>query len=206
MSDFLVLNNVSKALRNLLAAGFAADPQTQGDVGSVADITLVSPHEALSPSAGQNKGKLSLFLYQVQEDPFLKNQAMLPGAAPGQIKYPPLSLTLRYMITPLLSDPDKNQIILGRAMQILYDNATLSGDFLPAQPGSSPELRVLFDPLSFEETARLWTAMSEPFRLSVCYLVRAAAIDSGRAALKAPRVERQHIDMRQIVGAGERST
>jgi hypothetical protein len=200
MSSFLVLSEVSKALRELLAAGLAADPQTQHDVGSAADITLASPHEALKSSAAE-KGALSLFLYQVQEDPYLKNQPLLRSGTPGQLKRPPLSLDLRYMLTPLLNESDKNQIILGRAMQILYDSPTISGDFTPLQPGSSPELRVMLDGQPFEEIVRLWTAMSEPYRLSACYVVRVVALDSSWAAVKGPAVERQHIDVRQIVGA-----
>ena len=201
MSSFLVINDVSKAIRAILVAGFAADPQTRSDGGTEDDITFASPRDAKPTSASQAlKGNISLFLYQVEENEFLKAQSMLPTGTPGQLRHPPLSLNLRYLLTPIMNDPDKNQILLGRAMQVLRENTSMTGPFAPVAPGVSPDVRVLFDPLSFEELTRLWSAMSEPYRLSVCYEARVVALPSSRAEVRAPMVERRHVDVRQIVG------
>ena len=198
MSGFLVLNDVSSALRDRALDALTGDPQTAGDITSAADITFASPHDALEGPSG-TKAKLSVFLYQVQENASLRSQPRLPTGTPGEYRRPPLSLDLRYLVTPLLG-PAKDQIVLGRVMQALHE-ATL-GPFLPAQAGSSPELRVLLDPLPFEELSRLWTAFSQPYRLSVGYLVRVVALDSDEPPVIGPPVERRHLIVRDMARAG----
>ena len=193
MSGFLVLNDVSGALRDHMLAALVGDPQTAGDVASAAEITFASPHDASSGQVNP-KPKLSVFLYQLQENADLRSQPRLPTSIPGEYRRPPLSLDLRYLVTPLIGAA-KDLIVLGRVMQALHD-LTLSGPFTPRQAGSSPELRILLDPLPFEELSRLWTAFTEPYRLSVGYLVRVVALDSDQPPVVGPPVERRHVVVR----------
>ncbi len=72
-------------------------------------------------------------------------------------------------------------MLLGKTMQILYDNATI---FLEdAASNIFEELRVIFCRLTLEELTRIWESLREPYRLSVCYLIRVTRIDSRRKAV-----------------------
>jgi Pvc16 N-terminal domain len=49
---------------------------------------------------------------------------------------------------------------------------------------------VIFCRLSLEELTRIWESLREPYRLSVCYLVRVTRIDSRRTPESGLVVER----------------
>ena len=72
-------------------------------------------------------------------------------------------------------------------MQVLYENAIIRIQ-RPADD-IAEELRVIFCRLSLEELTRIWEALREPYRLSVCYLVRVTRVDSHRASERARVVE-----------------
>ena len=92
-------------------------------------IMLVSPGEI---EANDNV-RLSLFLYHVLENAHLRNQGMQQIDS-THLKYPPLTLELYYMLTahPSSGIIDRTERtkeehgILGKAMQILYDNTLLT--------------------------------------------------------------------------------
>ena len=48
------------------------------------------------------------------------------------------------------------------------------------------EIRVILCRLPLEEVTRIWEALQEPYRLSVCYLVRVIRIDSTQLDESAP--------------------
>ena len=52
------------------------------------------------------------------------------------------------------------------------------------------ELRIVFCRLSLEELTRVWEALREPYRLSICYEVRVTRVDSLRTQQHARVVER----------------
>ncbi len=81
----MIIASLGKALMELLKtrAGFAEG-----------DVVLKSPVEA------DQAGKISLFLYQVQENPHLCNREAEPVLDNG-LRPPPLSLDLFYLVTPL---------------------------------------------------------------------------------------------------------
>ena len=97
-------------------------------------------------------------------------------------KFPPLALNLFYLVTPFApqGEPESEHLLLGATMQVLYDNSIL---FLRDEtPGEeiAEEVRVILSRLSLEELTRIWEALREPYRLSVCYEVRVTRIDSRR--------------------------
>jgi hypothetical protein len=92
-------------------------------------------------------------------------------------------------MTPLLKEPRDQQIVLGKVMQVLYDRATLEGpDLGGALANGDERVRVIFNPVSLEEAARVWQALETTYRLSVCYMLRVALIDSTREAAAGPVV------------------
>jgi hypothetical protein len=184
MSDYLVLDAVSKALRQILWDAINADATVRPIVGSEAAIVFSNPTE----TARDSSNRLSLWLYQITENEHVKNQPMLkapvqPAPLPGQaprlaMQNPPMALNLYFLATPFAQSDEADHLLLGMTMQVLYDNAIV---FLEDVASNIfEELRVIFCRLSLEELTRIWESLREPYRLSVCYLIRVTRIDSRR--------------------------
>ena len=95
------------------------------------------------------------------------------------VRKQPLGLCLHYMVTAWGGDRDTEQQILGRVMQVLYDDAIIDGPELAgALAGTPTELRVSLSPMQLEDRARVWWAIGQPYRLSVNYEVRVVDIDA----------------------------
>src|SRR6476469_1948538 len=98
MSSSRVLREVSRGLRRILWDSFQADPDISGGnaiVTSEQDIVFSNPTETARNSAN----RLSLWLYQVTENEFLKNQPLQPANGNNTAQQPPLALNLSYLIT-----------------------------------------------------------------------------------------------------------
>jgi hypothetical protein len=98
-----------------------------------------------------------------------------------KLKYPPLTLSLFYLVTPHTPNMDSDHIILGKVMQIFHDNSILRGSVLPDSLVGD-ELRLILNPLSTEELNKIWTVISKTktYNLSVCYEVTPVGIESMR--------------------------
>ncbi len=177
MSMYSVIAAAGETLIGLLR-------ENMNDLISPESITLLSPADV----QGQNI-RLTLFLYNILENPHLKNQGM-PDVDPSKYKYPPLVCDLYYLLTTYASSqiPDltertlEEHRILGRAMSIFYDNSILSGSIMRGSlSGSEEELRVTLNSLSLDDLNRIWTSFPNcSYRPSVSYLVTPAVIDSKR--------------------------
>jgi hypothetical protein len=172
VSDYGVLAAVSGALRELLWEAYDPDPVINPIVGSEAAVVFSNPTVAAQDSAN----RLSLWLYQVTENEFLKNEP--PERLNDRLRFTPLPLNLSYLLTPMSSSGEADHLLLGKSMQVLYDNAIV----LLRDPVSNvfEELRIVFARLSLEELTRIWESLQEPYRLSVAYQVRVTRIDSLR--------------------------
>lgn len=185
MSDYPVIADVGRTLIKLLWDNMKTDPQIHPAIlASEDDISLSSPEDIAS---GNNK-KLSFFLYQVAENPHLRNNEM-QTTDPVKLKHIPLTLDLFYLATPNTDDSRKDHTLLGKVMQIFYDNAIVKGSILQGSlAGTIEELRVILHSLPFDELIRLWESFSErSFKLSVSYHVTPVRIDSTRE-IEAKRV------------------
>lgn len=155
----------------------------------------------LQGTIATNPATLAVMLYELTEDASTRNRPMQRTATPVQtvLRKPPMTLILRYMIVPFAGDRLTEQRMLGRAMQVLYDNAILSGPDLRGSPapggllGAADILAVTLDPLNVEERTRVWNAIQKPYRLSLCYQVRVANIDP-TLDRTAPLVRSRNID------------
>lgn len=174
MSTYKVLKAVSERLRGLLWEAYRADSQFVSLVTSENDIVFTNPTETVRNTAH----RLSLWLYQVTENEYLKNQPTTRGNGHTSVQETPLALNLFYLVTPVAPTEEYNLLMLGSAMQVFYDNA-----IIPLQDDPEAvyeELRVILCRLSLEELTRIWEALREPYRLSVCYQVRVTRIASRR--------------------------
>ena len=73
-------------------------------------------------------------------------------------------------------------------MQVLYDHASLTLQI--PEEDIAEELRIVFCRLTLEELTRIWDALREPYRLSVCYEVRVTRISSTRTSSRGRVFER----------------
>lgn len=188
MSSFQVLLEVNRRLRTVIFDAVQGDPDSRDLLASPMDIVFTNPTETARNRSSRTT--LSVWLYQVTENEFMKNQP--PARANGHtaLAETPLALNLYYLITPFGptdSAPDRELQLLGKVMQVMYDNATLMVR-VPAD-NVFEELRVILCRLTLEELTRIWEALRESYRLSVCYQVRVTQIDSARVETKARVVQ-----------------
>lgn len=161
MSTSTIISEVSQLLKGILEPGLP-------DNGKV---ELESPADIPKPEFA-----LSMWLYQVSPNAYLRNSPNVRVRNEEFEQITPLTLDLYYLMTPLQSNEIKNQVTLGRALQILYDNSVL-----PLKAGDNvEELHLNICQRSIEELAKVWEALQKPYRLSVCFEVRVVRIDSER--------------------------
>jgi hypothetical protein len=170
MSDYTVIADVTATILGLIKASTAGLLQQDRIVAaSPADVT------------DDTLPLLSLFLYQVAENPHLKNDPMTETST-GALRYPPLAQHLYYLLTTYASTRDTEHQIMGRAVQVLHDNAIVRGSLLQGSLASTfEELVIAMHAIPLEDMNRLWSMFgSKPYRLSVTYRVSTALIDSTR--------------------------
>ncbi|RZI53873.1 MAG: DUF4255 domain-containing protein [Pseudonocardia sp.] len=168
MSASTAIGMVSASLRNLLAGEMRFDPAV--------DVTVLAPDESSTDT------RVNLFLYRVQENPFLANQDAL--ALPGnKLVPPPLSLSLFYLLTVFApEDSIRGNItaheILGEAMRVLRRYAILPRSSVEQGLADAREhLQVASAELAPDELSRIWASFAQPFRLSVAYQVSTVQLD-----------------------------
>ncbi len=193
MSNYAIVAEVSEALRSLLWAELEDDTEIHpGIVSSEQAIVFTDPARTKEQSAN----RLSLWLYQITENEFVKNQPPVrvkpAGDDPARgaaLSRPPLALNLYYLVTPLSDDPKANHLLLGKTMQVLYDHAVV---YLRHEESElAEELRIILCRLTLEELTRIWEALREAYRLSICYQVRVTRIDSASLTVSDRVLERK---------------
>lgn len=170
MSASTAISMVSESLRNLLVGEMTFDPAV--------NVTILAPDE------GGGDRRVNLFLYKVQENPFLRNLdwQVKPGS-PDRLVPPPLSLNLFYLMTPYAqNDPQTGNTtaheILGEAMRVLYENPIIPPDYLViGLTDAREQVRIVPNTLDLEELSHVWNTFTQPFRLSVLYQASVVQLD-----------------------------
>jgi hypothetical protein len=187
MNDYSIIADLGDSLVSVLYSALNADQQISGLIDSEDRISLESPAEL----ENNNSVRLSMYLYRVLENPYMKNRFPAEGSG-GKTRKTPLALDLYYLLTPLVGTPREQQIVLGKTMQILYDQAILEGPDLSGSSGTTAEeIRLILNPVSLEELTRVWQALEIPYRLSVCYIARVVIVDSQKQQFRQPIVDRR---------------
>src|SRR5918997_6662100 len=135
----------------------------------VGEMTLEPPVTAtiLSPDESSSDRRVNLFLYKVDENPFLKNPdwQVQPGK-PYRLTPPPLSLNLSYLLTAYApNDPltgnATSHAMLGEAMRVFYENPIVPAAYLATGLGSAREqIRIVHVPLNLDEVSQIWSTFS----------------------------------------------
>jgi hypothetical protein len=189
LSEFTAVERVSRALQKVLTDALAA-------VGGA--IPPVAQLHNLQPPPGGQPPVLTLFLYEMVEDYSVRNRPPQRELLTGQggqryrITRPPMALVLRYLMTPWAADRNTEQLMIGRAMQVLYERQVRRGADLDPQL-DLPLVSITLAPLTLDERSRVWWAIQQPYRLSLNYEVRVVDVDvsGGDVDIAAPVRQRE---------------
>ncbi|KEO82554.1 DUF4255 domain-containing protein [Tumebacillus flagellatus] len=171
MADYTAIADVGRTLVQLLRANMTPDPIPNPEM-----IGLASP-------ADKGDLALSLFLYEVQQNG-IHQQNFWSDSGKSQ-QAPPMALDLHFLLTAhsgadLQTRALDEHRILGRAIQVLYDNQTVRGSWLQGALGDSDEefRLVLMEPLSLHTAITLFPNL--PYKLSFNFIAGPIYLDSGR--------------------------
>jgi hypothetical protein len=176
MADYTVVAEVGQALIEAIWSAIDADASLKALIGNPNLISLESPAEHVG---NKDDALLSVYLYRIVENPFMKNRNPVEGAG-GGLRRAPLALDLYYLITPLLTNARDRQIVLGKVMQVFHDRPTLEGSDVTGTSIAKDDdvLRVVLDPVPANEVALVWQALEIPYMLCISYVVRVAILQS----------------------------
>jgi hypothetical protein len=203
MADFNAIAAVSRTLRRLLLDRMAS-------VG--VSVTFAPPDVTI---AGVNGPRVNLYLYQVLEQAQLKNQSIPGQEHPAAFGHPPLSLSMRFLVSSYARSEDQQdsdiiaQSILGDAMLVLHDFGGRIYDMLlltnragaigdpvldTALQSEFERVKLVLHPTPFDEVSKLWSAIPEAnLRRSVVYEASVVQIEARRPRRQAPPVLRRRI-------------
>ena len=168
---YTALRATSRTLAKFLETKFQGDPLLSGFFGGGMVVSLATPQEMNEkPAEG-----LSVWLYRIIRDEQRLNDPPVRISA-TELQPPPLPVRLHYLITPVTNqqtgDPETEQLILGKVLQLFHSQSVLRGADLQAEfSGTETELRVRLEPQSLEEVTRVWEALEGSYQLSVSYEV-----------------------------------
>lgn len=169
MSDFPVISDISNAILKVLRDDICPEL-----IQSTESVKLVSP-------ADKNADfKMGLYLYDMQEMREFK-QMELVRISSNKAKFPARPLNLFYMLyingrSQMTADAESEQRLIGRAMQILMDNAVLSNK--PDEEQEEEAAKITFLNLNFEEKTKLWSTLSLPYQLGLYFSVSPIILSS----------------------------
>lgn len=191
MGDYKIIAGVSSSLQKLL--------KDRMETTDPFEVTVAPPDVTLT---GISARRVNLYLYQITENGYLKNQEIPGQGNPGAYGHPPLSLELHYLLTAYPSSETDTtgeldaQQILGDAMRVLHDFSIITPDLLDKtlqtilDPGLRSEferVKVTLQPATMEDLTKVWSVLPNiNFRRSVIYNVSVVQLES-RALRRQPR-------------------
>lgn len=199
MAGFIAIAAVGKSLERLLAQAFLERPPVPGKTTKAAlirteDLATATQIKSLIGDYG-----LSILLYRVDFNKTMRAAWSAVGQVDGRGHLP---LDLHYLLTPWADNAEHQQMIIGRAMQVLERNAILSGPLLyapglPATPVYADEpqatatdnVQLVLEEVSTEALMRTFDSLPGDYRLSVPYVARVVRIDTLADELPPPVID-----------------
>ncbi|MFG6367617.1 MAG: DUF4255 domain-containing protein [Lachnospiraceae bacterium] len=169
MGNYTIIADTSAYLIELLQKALVPEL-----ISDVSEIGLRSPEE---------KGDivLGVFLYDVRQSEEVFQQ--LRTVAKERISKPPLYLSICYMITAYGKGDAMYRLIqeeqiLGRVIQIFYDNSIIPIERIDSQTTGDFDLHIQMMNPDIDEKSKIWSFPNVSNRLSLFYKVSPIAIDS----------------------------
>ena len=194
MDPVQIVNDVNKTLYKIIRT--QVDPNVK--------IVFGSPADELG--SGDTDPKLHLFLYTIVENPHMKNldQKTISGDS-FVISHAPLPLNLHYMLIPSSqpvlgsgSEPPDGvpaHLILAQAMAALHRNSVVDPKYFPSDsPLIGSEIKIDLIRITLDDIAKIWSALSKPFQLSVCYEVSIVRLTTKPETRQVPIVARPRLN------------
>jgi len=206
MSNALAIAAATATLRNLLLGQVPVIDEALSELA----VTTQPPDLARK---NVTSAQLNLFLYETVLAAAWRNQDLPSQVRPGEAGYPPLALSLRYLLTAYgHGDSDNDSLshrVLGGAMGVLNDHPLLGSAEIAAAlvgndlGGQIERVRITPHPIGVEEMSKLWTIFQTQYRLSVAYEVGVILIDSRRPVrAPLPVIKRGSSDQGVVAVAG----
>ena len=197
MADVHAIQGVDDTLRKLATDAVATlAPKPQITVGPLDN--------------DQEELRLNWFLYRVSPNAAYRNMEPPRTGWKSARGRPPLALRLSYLLSAFpakaVNGGDQEQFAhagLTAVMRAMHDNAII-GDGEPAlsplaQPLVEP-LRITMEDLDLEALTKLWTAATQPLRLSVGYIVSLVVVDSVNGHVAGPPVKTRRVAVAPTMG------
>lgn len=153
-------------------------------VGATPNVSMMPLDKARDGAAAGEQ--LNLFLYNTPVAAAFRNSDAA-GLRPGESGFPPLPLSMHYLITAYGPDEAAAHRVLGAAMAILHDHMLLSPqEIRDANPNDqaagldtqAERVRITPLPLSPHDMFELWSGFATSYRVSAAYEASVVLIDS----------------------------
>jgi hypothetical protein len=194
MPDFNVIADVSQLLQVIITDGLK-ELVPQGQTAPIAEINDL---QAAIPATDL---KATLFLFEITEDASARNRPRVHKTEQQKIvdAKPAMTLLLKYLITAWAGDPVTEHRMLGRVLQMFYDNPIITAPPQNAPSGvvnyfsTGEALKMSLSPLTLEERTRVWHAVQQPYKLSLSYEARVVNLDT-RVSRVIPPVQTRNLN------------
>ncbi|MGA2683116.1 MAG: DUF4255 domain-containing protein [Candidatus Bathyarchaeia archaeon] len=150
------ISDADSALANLVWRGIENESGAKSIISSQEQISFSSPKAA----GAHGSRKLLIFLYNITEEPAMRNIALTAGVSRDGANLK--TFALHYLITPVTGNDKDDHALLETIIHIL-----LATPSIYANEKNSVGLMVKMDSLSLDELRKLWIALGTPLRLSV---------------------------------------
>lgn len=195
MAKYTGIAEVSKKMAERLLEQLVPEMLPDGN-----GICLCSPDDRKAATLG-------IFLYDIRESEEVRRSGMV-NVSPGKQAFPPMYMTLYYMITAYAASDLKfrmvqEQQILGKVVQYFHDNPILPLNEVDPEGAVGTDLHIQMLSLTSEEKVKLWNFGNQPYRLSLFYKISPLAIESARVK-DITRVTEVNINLQSMQNKEER--
>ncbi len=213
MSDFLAAAGVTAVLRWMLRDAIASSGVDTA-VGATPTISALPPDRIVVGAT--EIPQINIFMYHVSLNSGWRNVGVREFDSSGnRVSSPPLAIDLHFLLSAYGPNELDGEILLGWAMQIIHEQAVLTGDLLQTAlsaiagvAGATAEdrhiglstlaeqaesIRLSPQSLSTEEVYRLWPAFNAHYRATAAYLATVVLIQRPRPMRSSLRVQTRNI-------------
>jgi hypothetical protein len=181
ISSSHVIRGISESLKSLIRAHVS-------ELSSESAVVFESPADI--EAYGENK--LSLFLYQIENNPFLSNvppqldSDKKTMSAPTTVRFSasPLVVDLYYLMVPYAKSTELELIIVDKLARLFHDYAVLAEGYLRPVLKQTGNTAVPIVPshLSEESIRNIWNGFpGKSYKLTKMYTLSPVIIPSGRS-------------------------
>jgi len=199
MSSALAIASVTAVLKNLLGNALVQQSTTT----SIGDVTITALPPDRIPTGAEERTQINLYLYRLTPHTGWRRTG---NSATQKEKHGtlPLAFDLHYILTAYGERDFQAEILLGHAIQCLYETPILtqetirsalasmsssngSSATLAESPASAltkqlEQIKISPEFLSMEEMSKLWSSLQTRARLSVTYQISAVFIEHRSAS------------------------